>query len=105
MTTYWLKETDIKLPATAQVGDIVIYGDDTYRLYEDPQRGLRMHHLGDAQAYLAQEREVDALANEMRQALSGLLADPERQNMAAIAEAQVVDLEMTQAAACGRWGY
>ena len=58
MTTFRLDADDPKLPANATAGDIVTYGDDAYRLYEDPQRGLRMFYLGDAQAYLAQEHEA-----------------------------------------------
>lgn len=58
MTTYRLDENEPKLPAAAQALDVVIYGNDAYRLYEDPQRGLRMFYLGDVQAYLAQEHEA-----------------------------------------------
>lgn len=111
MTTYNLNCFDMGLPPTVKAGDKLVYtggyieGAEVYRLYEDPQRGLRMHSLGDAQAYLAQEREAVALVNTIRQALSGPLADLERQNMAAIAEAELVDLELTYAAACDRWGY
>ena len=105
MATFILNENDIRLPGQAWVDDVLVFGNDAYRLYKDPRRGLRMYYLGDAQAYLAQESEAVALANEMRLALSGPLADLERQNMAAIAEAELADLEMTQAAACGGGGW
>jgi hypothetical protein len=79
MTTYRLDKDEPKLPAAAQALDVVIYEDDAYRLYEDPQRGLRMFYLGDAQAYLAQEHEAR--------------------------RRELADLDATQDAAANRWGY
>ena len=79
MTTYRLDENEPKLPAAAQALDVVIYEGDAYRLYEDPQRGLRMFYLGDAQAYLAQDHEAR--------------------------RRELADLDATQDAAANRWGY
>ena len=79
MTTFRLDADDPKLPANAQALDVVIYGNDAYRLYEDPQRGLRMFYLGDVQAYLAQEHEAR--------------------------RRELADLDATQDAASNRWGY
>lgn len=79
MTTYRLDENEPKLPPAAQALDVVIYEDTAYRLYEDPQRGLRMFYLGDAQAYLAQEHEAR--------------------------RRELADLDATQDAAANRWGY
>ena len=45
MATYRLDADDLRLPANAQSGDVVIYGNDAYRLYKDPQRGLRLHRV------------------------------------------------------------
>lgn len=79
MSTYRLDENEPKLPAAARALDVVIYENNAYRLYEDPQRGLRMFYLGDVQAYLAQEHE----ARQREQA----------------------DLDATMDAASNRWGY
>ena len=59
MTTYNLNCFDMGLPPTVKAGDKLVYtggyieGAEVYRLYEDPQRGLRMHRINNAEAYEA----------------------------------------------------
>lgn len=72
MTIYRLDENELNLPATAQAGDVLVFGSDAYRLYLDPQRGLRMaRHNGSVESdHEARQREqadydatMDAAAN------------------------------------------
>ena len=59
MTTYRLDGNELKLPETAQAGDVLVFGNDAYRLYLDPQRGLRMaRHNGSVESdHEARRRE------------------------------------------------
>lgn len=76
MTTYRLDENETKLPKGAQAGDVLVFGSDAYRLYIDPQRGLRMaRHNGSVESdHEARRREL-------------------------------ADLDATMDAASNRWGY
>ncbi len=91
MTTFRLDADDPKLPANATAGDIVTYGDDAYRLYEDPQRGLRMWRVNVAEISAQLDAHYDSMVAAER-------VHPDR-------PVRKTDLEMTQDAASNRWGY
>ena len=65
MTTFKFSADDLRLPGQAVAGDVVIYGDDAYQLYKDPQRGLRLRRVNfqitDPASFEQATAQLDAL--------------------------------------------